>query len=100
MSNRRVWPPTLHAQLDLAHNPVVICPACGRETNADMLYDVRPFPHLRAGEETHQCCSCMLGHYNNRRLTHTEFARGHGAPAEHMQRAASHDAALARWRSE
>jgi hypothetical protein len=88
------WPPTLHAQMGLSRNPLLICGACGRETNADMLYDVRPIPHLRVEDETHQCCSCLASHYRHSRLTHEAFARAHGAPAEHVQRAASHDAAL------
>ena len=92
------WSPTLHAQLALANNPLLTCAACGREVCADMLYDVRPFPGLRASGETHQCDSCVSGHHREGRLTHEAFAVANGAPLDHIRRAAEQDDTRAKGR--
>lgn len=89
------WPPDLRTARALTGNPLVTC-GCGRETNADMMRDLRPVRALLGTTADYECDSCLAGHLRHGRITHEAFARAHGAPAALIASAAARDAALAR----
>lgn len=74
----------------LGGNPLVTC-KCGRETNADMIRDVRPVKSQLGVTEDYRCDSCLEGFHRTEKLTREEFYRAHDAPAELIEKMAAVD---------
>lgn len=75
----------------LGGNPLVIC-KCGRETNADMIRDVRPVKDQLGIAEDYRCDSCLEDQYRTDKLSREEFYVAHDAPPELIEKMAAVDA--------
>ncbi|MGK2933696.1 MAG: hypothetical protein ACSLFE_00425 [Gemmatimonadaceae bacterium] len=87
------WPPTVRAALGLTDdNPLMKC-GCGRETNADMMIDVRPLPGAVRGTAEYLCDACVETVFRTKRMTRVAFNTALGAPPAVVAKAARRDAA-------
>lgn len=78
----------------LAGNPSVEAPCCGRRTNADMLVDARGLPlAARPRGAPELCDACLDRVLREERLTEEELHRAHGAPPDVLARARERDTA-------
>lgn len=77
----------------LAGNPSVEAPCCGRHTNADMLVDARALPlAVRPRGAPELCDACLDRALREGRLTEEELHRAHGAPPDVLVRVRERDA--------
>lgn len=77
----------------LADNPCVESPCCGRRTSADMLVDARALPlEVRPRGAIEICDACLDRAIREGRLSEEALHAAHGAPPAVLDRARLRDA--------